>query len=356
MRFPLYSSPHGIQENHVTRLMAQVLFALIPGILASWWFFGWGVLIQIAIATLTAVVAEIAVIRLRKRDALPVIKDLSAVVTAVLFALAIPPFLPWWMTVAGILFGIIIVKQLYGGLGYNPFNPAMAAYVFLLISFPLEMTRWNAPLQLVTTDPGLIASLSIIFTSVMPESLSWDALTMATPLDEMRTRLEMGQMIYEIREIPGWGDFGGIGREQVAFCFMIGGIFMLWRKVISWHIPLSMIAAMVILSSATWLAEPDVNPVPVFHIIGGGFMLGAFFIATDPVSAATTKKGQIIYGALIGILIFIIRNWGGYPDAVAFAVLLMNMAAPTIDYYTQPKVYGQADEENEQQKVTGNEN
>jgi electron transport complex protein RnfD len=309
VRFPLYSSPHGIQENHVTRLMAQVLFALIPGILASWWFFGWGVLIQIAIATLTAVVAEIAVIRLRKRDALPVIKDLSAVVTAVLFALAIPPFLPWWMTVAGILFGIIIVKQLYGGL------------------------------QLVTTDPGLIASLSIIFTSVMPESLSWDALTMATPLDEMRTRLEMGQMIYEIREIPGWGDFGGIGREQVAFCFMIGGIFMLWRKVISWHIPLSMIAAMVILSSATWLAEPDVNPVPVFHIIGGGFMLGAFFIATDPVSAATTKKGQIIYGALIGILIFIIRNWGGYPDAVAFAVLLMNMAAPTIDYYTAKSVW-----------------
>ena len=341
MRFPTYSSPHTQFSNDVTRLMALVLLALIPGIIASWWYFGWGILINITLAVVSAILAEIFAMRLRGRDISPVIMDLSAPVTAVLFALAIPPLLPWWMTVLGILFGILLAKQLYGGLGYNPFNPAMAAYVFLLISFPAEMTRWNSPFSLAEVNLDLLSTLSIIFTSALPTDVGWDAITMATPLDEMRTRLGMGQMIDEIRELPGWGDFGGIGREWVSNWFLLGGIFLLWRKVISWHIPVSMLAGTFIMASIFWLAEPDAHPIPAFHIFSGGFMLGAFFIATDPVTAATTKKGQLIFGAMIGILIFVIRTWGGYPDAVAFAVLLMNMAAPTIDYYTQPRVYGQ---------------
>jgi electron transport complex protein RnfD len=346
MTLPVYTSPHFGHAQNVTRVMAEVLLALVPAIIAIWWYFGWGVIINIVIATTAALATEAAVLKVRKRSLRP-LSDLSAVVTAVLFAVAVPPLLPWWMTVLAIVFAILVVKQLYGGLGYNPFNPAMAAYVFLLISFPAEMSAWLPPAELNQTPLTIGQTLSVIFTGSLPQSLTWDAVTMATPLDVMRTELAQGSMISEIRQSPMWGDFGVVGGEWVGNWILLGGLFMLWRKTITWHIPLSMLGAVVVFATAAWLAEPEAFPNPLFHVFSGGLLLGAFFIATDPVSAATTKKGQLIYGALIGLLVIIIRTWGNYPDAVAFAVLLMNMAAPTIDYYTQPRIYGEQDRKRE---------
>ena len=343
MKFVTSSSPHTFKPNSVQKVMLQVLLALIPGIIAMTWYFGWGVLVNIVIAVVAAVGSEALVMKLRNRPVMPVISDLSAVVTGALLALAIPPLLPWWLTVIGAVFAIVIVKQLYGGLGYNPFNPAMAAYVLLLVSWPSHMTSWLPPIMLNEHPFSFMQTLSVIFTGTLPMGLSWDAVSSATPLDEMFTRLDLNQMIEEIRQSPLWGDFGGRGWEWVNNWYLLGGIYLLYKKVISWHIPVAMLVSLLVLSSMSYLADPATHPFPAFHIFSGGVMLGAFFIATDPVSACTTKKGQLIYGAAIGALVFVIRNWGAYPDAVAFAVLLMNMAAPTIDYYTQPRVFGETE-------------
>lgn len=340
MSAAVISSPHGPRVNRVDRIMQLVLIALVPGIIALVWFFGVGVLINCALAVVFALAAEAAVLKARGRPVLPVLGDYSAVVTAVLFAVSVPPTLPWWLTLLGMIFAIVLVKQLYGGLGYNPFNPAMAAYVFLLVSYPVEMTSWVAPRML--TEHGLSPweSLRLILLGQPPDGLTWDAISAATPLDEMRTKLDLDLMINEIRESPLWGDFGGRGWEWVGNWFLLGGILLLWKRIITWHIPVSMLATIVVLAGLFWMFDPEAYPFPGFHLFSGAAILGAFFIATDPVSAATTPKGQLVYGAGIGALVFLIRSWGGYPDGVAFAVLLMNIAAPTIDYYTQPRVFG----------------
>ena len=343
MPFTLRSAASLPRQHDVQQIMAQVLLALVPGTLAMWWFFGWGILINILLASGTALLAEGLFVRLRGRDPRIPLSDLSALLTAWLFALALPPLLPWWQTVLGILFGIVVAKQLFGGLGYNPFNPAMAAYVFLLISFPVSMTRWLPPDLLANYSLSLGESLQAIFSHSLPTGITWDAITSATPLDHMRTELAQNRMISEIRTHPLWGDYGARGWEWIANWFLLGGLFLVWRRVINWRIPGSMLGALLLISGFFWLLDPETHPFPAFHLFSGATILGAFFIATDPVSASTTPRGQLIYGALIGLLVFIIRTWGGYPDAVAFAVLLMNMAAPTIDYYTQPKVFGAQD-------------
>ena len=187
MQFATVTSPHAALPNSVTRVMALVLLALIPGVAAMVWYFGWGVLVNIGIATLAAVAAEATVLRLRGRPVLPALADLSAVVTAVLLAIALPPVLPWWLTVMGSVFAIVIVKQLYGGLGYNPFNPAMAGYVLLLVSFPVYMTQWLPPVTLAEHPLGLVDRLRAIFLHLPPPGLSWDADTSATPPIEPTT-------------------------------------------------------------------------------------------------------------------------------------------------------------------------
>jgi Na+-translocating ferredoxin:NAD+ oxidoreductase subunit D len=341
------SSPHAARVNRVDWVMTQVCLALVPGTLALVWFFGWGVLINMALATVFAVAAEAMVMQLRGRPVLPAIRDWSAVVTALLFALTIPPTLPWWMTLLGMLFAIVIVKQLYGGIGYNPFNPAMAGYVFLLISYPVATTSWLPPAVPELLEVKDLATLSfldsarLIFTGALPTDLTWDAITAATPLDEMRTKLDQGMTIAEIRaSSPLWGVFGGRGWEWVAGLFLLGGLYMLWRQVITWHIPVAFLGGLLITAGAFWLLDPQTHPFPTFHLFSGAAILGAFFIATDPVTACTTKRGQLIYGFAIGATVFVIRTWGGYPDAVAFSVLLLNIAAPMIDHYTQPRVFG----------------
>ncbi|MCG6942722.1 MAG: electron transport complex subunit RsxD [Thiohalocapsa sp.] len=348
MQSGFISSPHSARINRVDWVMLQVCLALVPGTAALVWFFGWGVLINMALATVFAVAAEAAVVKLRGRPVLPAIRDYSAVVTALLFALTVPPTIPWWLTLLGIVFAIVIVKQLYGGLGYNPFNPAMAGYVFLLISYPVAMTSWlppHVPELLQAHDLSTLSfldSVRLIFTGALPPEHTWDAITAATPLDEMRTRLDQGMTIDQIRAAsPLWGVFGGRGWEWVASGFLLGGLYMIWKRVITWHIPAAFLGGLLLTAGAFWVLEPSTHPFPAFHLFSGAAILGAFFIATDPVTACTTRRGQLVYGLLIGALVFVIRTWGGYPDAVAFSVLLMNIAAPTIDHYTQPRVFGQ---------------
>ena len=340
MRFTTISSPHSDRPNSVSRTMLLAILALVPGALAMIWYFGWGVLINMLLASATAVACEALAMRLRRRPVLPAISDYSAVLTALLFAVAVPPLLPWWLTVLGVAFAILLVKQMYGGLGYNPFNPAMAAYAVLLVSYPVQMTSWLPPMTLNDHPLTLLQAATVIFSGTLPGNLSWDALTMATPLDAMFTQLDQNRMVSEILMSPLWGDFGGKGWEWVGNWYLLGGLFLIYKRVISWHIPVSMLGSLLLIAMLFHFLDQDAYPFGLFHIFTGGTLLGAFFIATDPVSACTTKRGQLIYGASIGLLVFIIRTWGGYPDAVAFAVLLMNMAAPTIDYYTQPRAFG----------------
>jgi len=323
--------------------MLQVILALLPGIAAMIWYFGWGLLINIVLAVSSALGFEALVLKLRQRPILPTLRDLSAVVTALLFAIAVPPLLPWWLTLLGMAFAIILVKQFYGGLGYNPFNPAMAAYVLLLISYPVQMTSWLPPSMLTPHHLDFMQTLSLIFGGAPPQGLTWDSITMATPLGDMRTHLHMDQMISEIKQSPVWGDFGGLGWEWVGNWFLLGGLWLIYKRTISWQIPFSFLSGLIVIASVFWLFDPERYPFPLFHVFSGAAILGAFFIATDPVSASTTPRGQLIYGAAIGVLVYVIRTWGGYPDGVAFAVLLLNMAAPTIDYYTQPRTFGHGD-------------
>ena len=340
MRFKPQTAPFNRRPNKIQFVMLQVILGLIPGIMAMIWYFGWGLLIQVGIAVFSALFFEAMVLKIRKRPIKQTLGDLSATVTAVLFAISITPLLPWWMNMIGIFFAIVIVKQLFGGLGHNPFNPAMAAYVLLLVSWPVEMTSWLAPHMLASTNLSFQESWQWIFFGQLPDQITWDALTMATPLDEMRTQLKNAMMISEIKTSPLWGDFGAKGWEWIGNWFLLGGLFLLWRRVIHWRIPVSAILGLLITAGIFWLVDPQKHPFPAFHLFSGGFILGAFFIATDPVTASTTPKGQLIFGAAIGIITYLIRTFGGYPDAIAFAVLLMNMAAPTIDYFTKPKVFG----------------
>lgn len=344
MQRTVVSSPHVPRVSRVDQVMLQVLLALVPGILAMIWFFGWGVLINIVLAVSFAVVAEAAVMLARGRAPMIAIGDLSAVVTAVLFAISVPPTLPWWLTLLGILFAIVLVKQLYGGIGYNPFNPAMAGYVFLLVSYPVAMTTWLVPTVLIEQGLSFLDSLQVILSGTLPPGLDWDVISSATPLDEMRGKLDLDMTIEQIRQSPLWGAFGGRGWEWIAGWFLLGGIFLLWRRIITWHIPVSMLLALLVCAAIFWIIDPQTHPFPAFHLFSGAAMLGAFFIATDPVTACTTKRGQIVFGAAVGVTVYVIRTWGGYPDAVAFAVLLMNIAAPTIDYYTRPRVFGHGGE------------
>ena len=321
--------------------MLQVLLALVPGVLAHAWFFGPGILVQIVLATAFAISFESLMLRLRRRVLKPFINDYSVVVTAVLFALCIPPLAPWWISLIAMLFAIGFAKHLYGGLGQNVFNPAMVGYVVVLISFPQAMTSWLPPVALAEQAPGLADSLKIIFTGHVSLAGGWDAITQATPLDMLKTGVEAGRMVPEIRNSALFGDFGGKGWEWIANWFALGGLFLLYKRVISWHVPVALIGSVLLLSLPFWLADPDSNPFPLQHVFSGAIILAAFFIATDPVSGCVSNRGRLVFGAGVGIITLVIRRWGGYPDGVAFAVLLMNMAAPLIDRYTRPRMYGE---------------
>jgi electron transport complex protein RnfD len=332
------SSPYITASASTSRLMLNVLVALVPGTIAYIWYFGIGIVVNILFAIVFALMFESLILLLRKRPLKPYLTDYSAVVTAWLFALCIPMHSPWWLIAIGIGFALIAGKHLYGGLGFNPFNPAMVGYVVVLISFPKEMTTWFLPLQI--SGDSLNIAQALAYSLGMAEPQQWDALTSATPLDQYKTSLGLNMMISEIRQSPVFGDFAGVGWEWIANWWFIGGIYMLLTRTIRWHIPVAMMLGLLIPAFIFYVLNPDSVASPGFHLFSGGMMLGAFFIATDPVSSSTTNKGRLIYGFMIGLLVYIIRSWGGYPDGVAFAVLLANLSVPLIDYYTQPRVFG----------------
>ncbi len=329
-------------STDVGAVMRQVLYALIPGVLAYAWYFGPGVLINIALASAMALLCEALMLSLRDKPVALHLADYSAVVTAVLLALALPPLAPWWLTGVGIFFAIVVAKHLYGGLGFNPFNPAMVGYVVLLVSLPREMTQWLPPQMLSAHTLNFTETLSAIFSSHLPNGISIDALTGATTLDTVKTQLGLNKTLSEIRTAAQFGDFGGRGWEWIANWYALGGIWLLYRRVIDWRVPFGMLAALLGIALVFFLVDPDTHASPLFHLFSGATLLGAFFIATDPVTAASTPRGRLLYGAGIGLITYLIRSYGGYPDGVAFAVLLMNMAAPMIDHYTRPRVFGQS--------------
>lgn len=346
MAFVNITSPHAHGGNTTSRIMLRVILATIPGILALTYFFGWGNLINIALASITALACEAIILKMRKRPISFFLKDNSALLTAVLLGIALPPFAPWWVTVVAVSSAIIFAKHLFGGLGDNPFNPAMVGYALVLISFPLQMTTtWATPFFL---NADQLLSFSDSFSVIFSGSLSLtDGFSGATPLDTYK-HLAKNETAVEILQGPLFSNassggsasnwFAG-GWEFVNIAFLIGGLALLALRIFTWHIPFSLLAALGTCSMIFgW--DADLYVPWSLHIFTGATMLGAFFIATDPVSASTTPLGKIIYGAGIGILIFVIRTWGAYPDAVAFAVLLMNFAAPFIDTFTQPRTYG----------------
>jgi electron transport complex protein RnfD len=320
--------------------MFKVLLALVPGIIAYTWIYGGGILVSIAIATTTALAAEAALLKIRQRPIKPYLMDMSAIVTAWLLALALPPLAPWWLIVVGTFFAIVIAKQLYGGLGYNPFNPAMVGYAVLLISFPLIMTKWPAPLLLAEHPLGFMDQLNFIFSNVLPNEIKVDAITSATPLDYLKTQLMLKHEISSISEAPIFGRFGAKGGEIVTGAYLLGGLYLIQQHIISWHLPTAFLASLAAMSLAFYVGDSAHFANPLFHLMSGASMLCAFFIITDPVSGPTTPRGKLYFAAGVGILTYLIRVYGGYPDGVAFAVLLMNMCVPLIDSFTQPRVFG----------------
>lgn len=331
------TSPHAHGPMSTAQVMRLVCLATLPGVLALSYFFGMGTLLNIAWAVLVALICEAGIMRLRKRPVGFYLNDFSAILTAVLLGIALPPAAPFWLIAVGTAFAIIIAKQLYGGMGYNPFNPAMVGYVVLLISFPVEMTRWLAPLG-VNGDEwlGPIDALQLMFLG----HDSVDAVTAATPLDLMRTN--SSELVADLwLANPQFGSIAGVGWEWANLGFLAGGLFLLYKRIFTWHAPVAMLLSLgfmaLIFNDGGSSAS---GGSPLFHWFSGATMLGAFFILTDPVTSSTTPRGKLIFGAAVGVLIYLIRQWGSYPDAVAFSVLLMNFCAPLIDYYTQPRTYG----------------
>lgn len=337
------SSPHAMGSNRTRSIMLQVLAATLPGIILLSWFFGWGTLINILLAGSFALAIEASILRLRQRPVLFYLNDGSALVTAWLLALALPPYSPWWLVLLATGFAMVFGKHLYGGLGQNPFNPAMLGYAAVLVSFPVEMTSWPVWRGMEQLQPALTPTLGLweaLQRVFAPGSMAADGWTTATALDIVKNNSAL--TLDELRAAePALGSMASRGWEWVALAWLAGGLFLIYKRIYSWHAPVGMLVTLGLLSLLFWNGSGSAsNGSPLFHLLGGATMFGAFFIITDPVSGATSPRGRLLFGAGVGLLVYVIRVWGNYPDAVAFAVLLMNLCAPTIDYYTAPRTYG----------------
>lgn len=326
------SSPHYHSFSKTSRLMAWVLLATLPGLVAQSYFYGYGTLLNLVWASALALAFEALMLHLRGRPIAPYLTDGSALVTAFLLALALPPFSPWWLTLVAVCFSIVFAKHLYGGLGNNPFNPAMVGYALCLIAFPVSMTQW--------AGTEMVMTLAEQWHWFWLESVDGgiDAYTAATALDIMRHT--KGLTLSEVASNNPQLALGLTASLWVNFAYLIGGLGLLATKVFTWHAPVAMLAGLGFCAGLFHLGEPDLYPSAWQHLLTGATMLSAFFIVTDPVSGATSRKGKLVFGVGVGVIVFIIRSYGGYPDAFAFAILLMNLSAPLIDTYTKPKAYG----------------
>lgn len=341
-------APHTHGGNSVQRTMLLVMLALLPATLFNLYLFGWPALNMLVLTIGFSLAFEWLSLWLAGRPARPALLDGSAVLTGWLVAAATPPWAPWWIAVLGAFVAIVVGKQVFGGLGQNVFNPAMVARVALLISFPVQMTAFTRPAPLFSDGaPGFIEGLQITFfgrSESLPEGI--DAFSAATPLAHLKTAFTQDQTVSEA--LPGHydavsallGTMPGSFGETSALLLLAGGLFMIWKKIISWHIPASMLGSVALLALITSLVDPDHYPGPIYHLVSGGLMLGAFFIATDLVTSPVTRLGQILFGIGCGVLVFVIRTWTAYPEGLGFAVLLMNACTPLIDHYIRPRVYG----------------
>lgn len=320
----LSTSPHAHSGDSVRKIMLSVIIALVPALAMSLYFFRWDALRLVLACVLTCVISEAVARKIMKRDL--GITDLSAVITGLLLAFNLPPGLPTWMAVLGSAFAIVVAKQLFGGIGYNPFNPALIGRVFLLVSFPVPMTTWST-----WTIPSPAAGVN--------------ATTTATPLGMLKTSLDAtGTMPYTfdgdmIRQLLFGARNGCIG-ETAIVALVLGGLFLLVRRCIYWQVPFFYLGTVAVFSGILWKLDPAHNMNPLFHLLTGGVVLGAFFMATDMVTSPVTKSGMIVFGIGCGLLTMIIRKWGGYPEGCSFAILIMNSIVPLINKATRPRVFG----------------
>jgi electron transport complex protein RnfD len=323
--------------------MVLVMLALLPATLFGVYLYGWPALNLLLITVASALLAEAACLKLARRPLAPYLKDGSAVLTGWLLAMTLPPWAPWWIAVVGSLIAIVVGKQVFGGIGQNLFNPAMVARVALLVAFPLEMTSFVAPRPLFSSDaPGFLQGLMITFGS----GVEVDAVSTASPLGHVKTELSRGvsldgalaPVFDAMSGLVGYLP-GSLG-ETSALLILLGGLYLLFKRIISWHIPVSLIGSLMLLATLFHWIDPNQYAGPVVHLLSGATLLGAFFIATDLVTSPVTPKGQLLFGAGCGALVFVIRTWAGYPEGMAFAVMLMNSLTPLIDHYLRPRVYG----------------
>lgn len=337
------SGPHTHGAESVTKIMWLVLLALVPATLFGFYLFGWPAFNLWLITIVTAIAAEAACLWVMKKPIMPFITDGSAILTAWLLAMTLPPWAPWWIGVIGSLMAIVVAKQIFGGLGQNIFNPAMLARVALLIAFPVEMTSWVNPTPFLSnTAPDFLQGLEVTF-----QGYSIDAISSASSLGHVKTELSLGlKPLTEILDSTynnqslALGFVNGSMGETSAILILMGGLFLMYRKIITWHIPVSMMASVALLAAITHAVAPEHYPDMIFHLTSGGLVLGAFFIATDMVTSPNTMNGRLLFGAGCGVLVFVIRTWGGYPEGIAFAVMLMNSLVPLINYYIRPRIYG----------------
>ncbi|QQZ40909.1 RnfABCDGE type electron transport complex subunit D [Pseudomonas sp. SK3(2021)] len=316
-------------DERLQQAMKRVLVATLPGLLALFWLFGWGILINLLLACATALAVEAVVLRLRQWPLRPFLGDGSALVSATLLALALPPYCPWWLTVSATACALLFGKHLYGGVGKNPFNPAMLGYALVLVSFPQQMTHWPTSHGL-----DLLGGLQQIFG--ITDNTAPDAWAQATALDSLRINKSL--TIDELfASNAAFGHFGGKGVEWVNLAFLAGGVLLLQQRVFSWHAPAGMLGSLFIISLLCWNGSgSDSHGSPFFHQLTGATMLGAFFIVTEPISGPRSAKARLLFGVGVGLLTYLIRTWGGYPDGVAFAVLLMNLAVPALERLAAP--------------------
>lgn len=337
------SGPHAHGAVSVTRIMALVMLALLPATLFGIYIYGWPAFNLFLITVGSAIVAEAACLKLANKRVSPYLKDGSAALTGWLLAMTLPPWAPWWIGVVGALIAIVIGKQVFGGIGQNLFNPAMVARVALLVTFPLEMTSFVMPKPVLSADaPGFVEGLTITFGS----GFSVDTVSSASTLGHVKTELgrhvpldtALAPVFDTLKDIIGYMP-GSLG-ETSALLILLGGLYLLFKRIITWHIPVSMITSLLALATLFHWINPDAYPGPLVHLLSGATLLGAFFIATDLVTSPVTPKGQLLFGAGCGLLVYVIRTWAGYPEGMAFAIMLMNALTPLIDHYIRPRVYG----------------
>ncbi|MBF0219132.1 MAG: RnfABCDGE type electron transport complex subunit D [Gammaproteobacteria bacterium] len=323
-------------------MMRWVMLALIPATLLGFYQFGWPAILLFLVTVGSALLAEAVALALAGKPLRLTLQDGSALLCGWLLALTLPPWAPWWIGVLGAFLAIIVAKQVFGGIGQNLFNPAMVARVALLISFPLEMTLFTAPQPLFSaTAPDFLQSLGITFAGA-----SVDAYTGATLLGHLKTELARGVAVSEL--LPqgvSWWQFGmgaesGSLGETSALLLLLGGLLLLYKRIISWVIPLALLVGVTLPALLAYLLDAERFLSPLTHLLSGGVMLTAFFIATDPVTSPVTRRGQILFAFGCGLLLWIIRTFAGYPEGAAFAVLLMNAFTPLIDHYLKPRIYG----------------